>query len=115
MDRKTFVTDPAYLNQLIRIPTEARRLYPRGELFDLEPAPLQVLIALVLDAADDTAGLVDVLAMNRSTVSHGLRVLQERRLVQRSDDPADGRHSLLSATREGHRVVEAFAHARKSR
>lgn len=114
LDRTTFVTDTAQLRRLIRVPAEARRLYPRGELFDLEPAPLQVLIALVLGAADDTSGLAQVLAMNRSTVSHSLKALTARGLIERAADPEDGRRSRLTASTEGRRLVDAFASARRA-
>lgn len=101
------------LRHLITVPADARRLYPRGELHGLEPAQLQVLIALTVGDVDEVTGLSRQLAMNRTTVSHALRVLLSEGLAARSDDPDDGRRSRFATTPKGDRVVSAFAASRR--
>src|SRR3954466_10924545 len=95
-DRTMLPTHTTHLRRLVEVPSTARRLYPRGAPFGLDQAALQVLIALALGDTDETNGLVEALALERSAVSHSLRELTDRRLVVRASDPNDGCRRRLS-------------------
>lgn len=58
-----------------------RRLYPRGGFDGLEPAELQVVVALWQQPNATAGDLARLLALSHSSVSNALRHLRERHLV----------------------------------
>src|SRR4051812_30952982 len=97
------------LDDLIDIPTQARRLYPRGGFEGLEPNALQVLIALCVEPHRTVSDLVGELALGQGTVSTAIAVLQERELVATRPNPKDRRGRHLRPTRNGRALVTRFS------
>lgn len=97
------------LRELVDVPTRSRRMYPRARLDGLEPAALQILVALVLRDADNAGALAKRLCLERSTVSHAIGALRERGLVEEQVVDGDRRRRNLHVSQDGSRLVREFA------
>ncbi|MFV0372607.1 MarR family winged helix-turn-helix transcriptional regulator [Microbacterium sp.] len=80
----------------------AQRLSP-GML----PAAYKVFTTIVRTGEVSPSVLADRLLMDRGQLSRTLRELEGLGLITRAPDPADGRSSLLSATKEGRERLRA--------
>lgn len=85
------------INRFRRVISEnAERLSP-GML----PAAYKVFTTIVRRESVTQSALADQLLVDKGQLSRTVRELEDRGLVQRAPDPADGRSSLLSPTAEG--------------
>lgn len=92
----------------------ARRLYPRGGCLGLEPADVQVLLALYLSSPQTVCRLAEALALSQPSVSHSLRRLAARSLVRAGVDASDTRRRPQAITRGGERLAARFLRLRRS-
>lgn len=91
------------INRFRRVISEnAERLSP-GML----PAAYKVFTTIVRRESVTQAALAEQLMLDKGQLSRTVRELEQRGLVQRAPDPADGRSSLLSPTPEGLRRLHA--------
>jgi DNA-binding MarR family transcriptional regulator len=68
---------------------------------------LLVILNLIVDRGPlRAADLVDLLAVDQSTVSRQLAALDQHGLVDREVDPRDRRASLVEASAYGHEVID---------
>jgi DNA-binding MarR family transcriptional regulator len=88
----------------------ARKLYPRGGIAGLEPAEMQVLIALWDTPGSSVRELATALDLNRSSVSNALKALHELGLVieRAPTSHTDGRRRPQALTRKGRTVAQRF-------
>ena len=94
------------LNQFRQIAAEnAHRLSP-----GLLPGAYKVFTTIARRESVTISALAEALLMDKGQLSRTVRELEHLGLVQRAADPADGRSSLLSPTREG---LERLADARR--
>ena len=113
-DERTPAADSSRLaRQLVELPAEVRRLYPRSLELGLDPAALQVLVCLWLEDGQSVGALAERLALRSQSTSNALRQLQQARLVREQPDPADGRRRLQWLTARGRRRAEAFIASRR--
>lgn len=91
-----------------------RRLARRipGDVIDF--GTIHVLKTLLHNGPLRLSALASLLDLDASTVSRHARQLQERGLVERTDDPADGRASQVMVSEEGIACLRAGAAARRS-
>lgn len=74
---------------------------------DLQPAAYLVLAHLHAEGPSRSSALADRLALDKGAVSRHVQHLVDLGLVEREPDPADGRATILAATREARDRVEA--------
>jgi DNA-binding MarR family transcriptional regulator len=106
--------DPAFYEQLDRALTSFVRLARHPKMAQqmapgIDPSVdprLLVLLNLIADRGPvRAADLVEVLAVDQSTVSRQLAALEGHGLVQRSVDPRDRRAALVEVTAEGQQAM----------
>lgn len=71
------------------------------------PGAYKVFTTIVRRESATQAALAEHLLVDKGQLSRTVRELEQRGLVQRTPDPADGRSSLLSPTDEGLRRLHA--------
>ena len=79
---------------------------------DLQPAAYLVLAHLHAHGPSRSSTLAERLALDKGAVSRHAQHLVDLGLVERQSDPADGRATILTATREAGVLVEAVHAAR---
>lgn len=79
-----------------------------GKQLGLQPVQLQALqyLARANRYSDSPNAVADYLGLTKGTVSQTLAVLQQRGLLQASDDPDDGRRVHLKPTAKGRRALQ---------
>lgn len=102
------VDDRELATRLLALATQTRQYFPRGHCLGLEPADVQVLLALSLRAPQAVGELAETLALTQPTVSHCLDRLVSGRLVRQTADKNDCRRRFQSLTRSGERRVAQF-------
>jgi DNA-binding MarR family transcriptional regulator len=80
----------------------------------LDRAAYVILRQLQQDGPMNVSALADALNLDGSTVTRQLTALQQDGLIERSRDPEDGRGTVISATEQGLRQVEAVREARRT-
>jgi DNA-binding MarR family transcriptional regulator len=98
----------ALMRQLVEAPALTRRAYRKQGSDGLRPAELQVLLAVVLEPDRLVGELVEQLAMDHATVSNGLAVLHQRKLVKQVVDKNDRRRRRQRPTAKGQRLAKRF-------
>ena len=78
-----------------------RRLVDLAETHELTPSQLSVLSRLGKEAPASASNLAAAERIRPQSVAATLAVLEERGLVVRRQDPADGRRQLVSLSRKG--------------
>lgn len=104
-DRKTRASA---LAALVEVAAEARRVYPRGRVRDLEPATLQVLLAVDLLGQPTVGELATRLVLTPQAVSGALRRLRELELVETKVSREDRRQRTARISEKGSRRVDEF-------
>ncbi len=86
---------------------------------DLGLGQCEVLMAIEQAGSTSLIGLVEVLGLDKSTLSRTVESLLQRGLVSRKSDPRDRRYLILSLTAKGRRLCDAIngindEHARRT-
>jgi DNA-binding MarR family transcriptional regulator len=78
------------------------------------PGAYKVFTTIARRGEITLSALADTLHADKGQISRTVRELEELQLVQRTPDPADGRSSLLSATPDGIRRLDAVRAPREN-
>jgi DNA-binding MarR family transcriptional regulator len=89
-----------------------RRLREVHESHDLTPSQTSVLSRLDKDGIASASDLATAERIRPQSVAATLAALDERGLIQRRPDPADGRRQLISLSQAGREVIDDSRHAR---
>lgn len=87
----------------------ARAVHP-----DLQPSSYLMLAYLADQGAQRASGIVEALCLDKGAVSRQVSHLEELGLVDRTPDPDDRRATLVSASAEAVRRMEAVADDRRA-
>ena len=90
-----------------------RRLRQRRGDDDIEPAAMPLLHILRCTGSTRLTDLAARLCLDASTVSRHVRQLEERRLVERSEDPDDRRASQVTLAPAGEKALAAAMDRRR--
>ena len=90
-----------------------RRMRQRHADDDIDPAAMPLLHILRCTGATRLTDLAGRLRLDASTVSRQIRQLEERGLVERSDDPDDRRASQVALAAQGEKALAAALERRK--
>ena len=71
----------------------------------LKATQLPILVALGSAGALSMTRLAEVLALDRTTLTRNLKLLEQRGLIGSGEDQADARVRVVSLTREGRRAL----------
>ncbi|MCA1218562.1 MarR family winged helix-turn-helix transcriptional regulator [Streptomyces sp. 8L] len=82
-----------------------RRLRQTHAVGDVTLSGASVLARLSRDGADSPGSLAELERVRPQAMAATLASLEERGLVRRSQDEADGRRSLMTVTEEGRKVL----------
>jgi DNA-binding MarR family transcriptional regulator len=83
----------------------ARRLRQTHAVGDVTPSGASVLARLSRDGADSPGSLAELERVRPQAMAATLASLEERGLVRRAQDAADGRRSVMTVTEEGRKVL----------
>lgn len=83
----------------------ARRLRQTHALGDITPSEASVLARLSRDGPDSPGSLAELERVRPQAMGTTLAALEERDLVRRTQDAADGRRSVMNVTEEGRKVL----------
>ncbi|WP_329457359.1 MarR family winged helix-turn-helix transcriptional regulator [Streptomyces sp. NBC_01497] len=83
----------------------ARRLRQTHAVGDVTPSGGSVLARLSRDGADSPGSLAELERVRPQAMAATLASLEERGLVRRTQDAADGRRSVMTVTDEGRKVL----------
>lgn len=89
----------------LAITRTARRLRQEADA-DLTPSQVAALASIEKSGPLTPSELADIERIQRPTATRVAAHLTERGLVERAEDPADGRVSLLSVTVQGHALLD---------
>ncbi|APF35704.1 transcriptional regulator [Microbacterium arborescens] len=78
------------------------------------PGAYKVFTTIARRGEITLSALAETLHSDKGQISRTVRELEELQLVQRTPDPADGRSSLLSATPDGIRRLDAVRAPREN-
>lgn len=87
----------------------ARLVHP-----DLPPLGLLVLALAGRDGPQRASAFVEVLGVDKASVSRHVQHLEALGLVDRLPDPVDGRATLVAVTKEGSRRLATVAEVRRA-
>ncbi|WP_345643536.1 MarR family winged helix-turn-helix transcriptional regulator [Streptomyces tremellae] len=82
-----------------------RRLRQTHAVGDVTLSGASVLARLSRDGADSPGSLAELERVRPQAMASTLALLEERGLVRREQDAADGRRSVMSVTEEGRKVL----------
>ncbi len=99
------------LELLVQTSAIARLAYPGRRFEGYEANQVQVLLALASAGEQSVTALSQLLALDRTTVSHALRRLDADGLVARKQDRSDMRRWLTRLTPRGTALVRAYLKA----
>ncbi len=92
-----------------RLRRRARETRPRG----LNSSQLLALSRLEREGATTVTALARVEGMRPQSMGTNVAALEQAGLISRSQDPGDGRQSLISVTPEARKMIEAYRVARE--
>lgn len=90
---------------------DVRRTLAGAAARDLSPTDAWLLAAITDNGPVRVSDLAEWQGVDKSTITPQVRRLEDRRLVSRRPDPADGRAVLLSATPRGRQIRNDVAAA----
>lgn len=82
-----------------------RRLRQAHAVGDVSLSGVSVLARLARDGSESPTSLAEAERVRPQAMASTLALLEQRGLVRRSPDPADGRRSILAITDEGRAVL----------
>ncbi|MFJ4787742.1 MarR family winged helix-turn-helix transcriptional regulator [Streptomyces sp. NPDC088794] len=83
-----------------------RRLRQAHAVGDVSLSGVSVLARLASDGPDSPTSLAESERVRPQAMASTLAVLEQRGLVHRSPDPADGRRSIVAVTEEGRSMLD---------
>jgi DNA-binding MarR family transcriptional regulator len=83
----------------------ARRLRQKHAVGELTLSEVSVLSRLNRDGADSPGSLAELERVRPQAMAATLAALEERGLVARGHDAADGRRAVMTITEDGHRLL----------
>ncbi len=92
-----------------------RRLRTRHPEDQVDPSTFPLARQLLCHDAMRVSDLAAKIELDASTVSRQIKQLEDKGIVERTPDPADGRASLVRLSEEGHRTMQAAFHRRFQR
>jgi DNA-binding MarR family transcriptional regulator len=106
-DRRTPGDDPADVAEALRLAVGriARRMRQAHAVGDLTLSERSVLARLDRDGAQSPGALAELERVRPQAMATTLAALEERGLVSRRQDAADGRRAVLTATDAGRKVL----------
>jgi DNA-binding MarR family transcriptional regulator len=104
-------TEEAVLITLMQL---GRRMRQRHQLDSVDPAAMPVLHMLRCCGRIRVTDLAGRLHLDASTVSRHVRQLEERGLIERTSDPADGRASQVALLPQGEKSLDAAMERRRA-
>src|SRR3954453_16328729 len=84
-----------------------RKLRTRHPEDQVDPSTFPLAKALMCSDAMRVSDLAAKLELDASTVSRQIKQLEDKKIVERPPDPADGRASLVRLTAEGEAQMQA--------
>lgn len=84
-----------------------RRLRTRHPEDQVDPSTFPLAKQLMCHDAMRVSDLAAKVELDASTVSRQIKQLEDKGIVERTSDPADGRASLVRLSDEGHRSMQA--------
>ncbi len=84
-----------------------RKLRTRHPEDQVDPSTFPLAKALMCSEAMRVSDLAAKLELDASTVSRQIKQLEDKQIVERTTDPADGRASLVRLTAEGEAQMQA--------
>lgn len=114
LDRAT--TLDAIQRELVVLIRRAQRgavLHADGRAHRLDLAAYALLVRLVEDGPQRSGELARTFALDKSTMSRQVAALERAGLVERVDDPVDGRAFLVSVSAEGERSLDRVRTGRR--
>jgi DNA-binding MarR family transcriptional regulator len=84
-----------------------RRLRTRHPEDQVDPSTFPLARQLMCHDAMRLSDLAAKVELDASTVSRQIKQLEDKGIVERTPDPADGRASLVRLSDEGHRIMQA--------
>ncbi len=84
-----------------------RRLRTRHPEDQVDPSTFPLAKQLMCHDAMRLSDLAAAVELDASTVSRQIKQLEDKGIVERTPDPADGRASLIRISADGHRVMQA--------
>jgi DNA-binding MarR family transcriptional regulator len=84
-----------------------RRLRTRHPEDQVDPSTFPLAKQLMCHDGMRLSDLAAKVELDASTVSRQIKQLEDKGIVERTPDPADGRASLVRLTDEGHRTIQA--------
>ncbi|MGZ8742506.1 MAG: MarR family winged helix-turn-helix transcriptional regulator [Nocardioides sp.] len=103
--------EEAVLTATVRVGKRLRQRLP-GDEFDF--SSMALLKTLATQGPMRLSALASVLHLDASTVSRQVRTLQDRGLVERTDDPDDGRASQIGISPHGLPALEDGGRRRRA-
>jgi DNA-binding MarR family transcriptional regulator len=91
----------------------ARRLRSQRQAHGVSPAGVSVLARLYRDGTATPRYLAEAEHLAPQSLTRILAALEERRLIERRSDPADGRQALLTLTAAGRVVLREDSERRE--
>jgi DNA-binding MarR family transcriptional regulator len=92
-----------------------RRLRSRSPEDSVDPSTFLLAKQLMCHGALRVSDLAARLELDASTVSRQIKQLEDKGMVERTPDPADGRASLVEISPTGHTVMESAFRRRLQR
>ena len=94
-----------------RVHAQLNATAPEFDTYKVGPAGGMLLIALSEIEPAPIHALVDRLARDKSQITRVVRTFERKGLVQRTDDPGDGRVQVVALTDEGRAFVDRLLEA----
>ncbi|GLW05468.1 MarR family transcriptional regulator [Microtetraspora sp. NBRC 13810] len=106
-DESPETTEGARLGAALRLAVSriARRLRQTHAVGDVTIAGVSVLSRLAADGPDSPGSLAELERVRPQAMATTLAALEERGLVRRGQDAADGRRAVMTISEEGRRVL----------
>jgi DNA-binding MarR family transcriptional regulator len=114
MQSKRDLDDPATPEEaVVRLLMQAgRKLRTRHPEDEVDPSTFPLVRALRCHDAMRVSDLAIAVELDASTVSRQIKQLEDKNIVERTTDPADGRASLVRLTGYGEEHMRAAFHRR---
>jgi DNA-binding MarR family transcriptional regulator len=84
-----------------------RRLRTRHAEDEVDPSTFPLAKQLMCNNAMRVSDLAAKVGLDASTVSRQIKQLEDKGVIERTHDPADGRASLVQLSRKGHSIMQS--------